>query len=411
MGKFKFLKHISFALLAVVFAASCSDDDDDNPTPNPDPAPKVSYVITAGDAKQDLRGGNYLLVLDDLSKLKDITVYKNSEALYTKDAFTQVSYNEKSKTFTGYIYGRGAVELGSAGLRSYELVGGKLQALGEPVILKNFGNTGTFGTVSYAAAISKPNVMVVSRNGNVVTGEDKAIDLESYPIDGTTPSITGIVDRGNNQLAIALYYANRDTAAVAFADYNLKITSVEYDKRIGRSYGAWRSVRYAQIGNDSDGNTYVFSGTGSNGVGALKIKKGTSVFDKDYFFDILKASDGYRFRKVFPISDDYFLLEFYFEKDKYGNTDNSGKFAVVKMSDKSFKWVSGLPNAEQIKSIAWPAGYNGTIFLPINMAGENEQPRIYAVNAKNATAEQRITLGKSELLKAVTVIKESILKE
>lgn len=404
MRKFRFLKHISFVLLVGVFVVSCSDDDD-KPQPDPvDPAKKVSYVITSGDAKLDLKGGNSLLVLDDLSKLKDTTVYKNSGALYTKDAFTQVSYNGKSKTFTGYIYGRGAVELGSAGLRSYEILNGKLQVLGEPVKLSNFGNTGTFGPNSYAAAISNASVMVVSRNGSTVTGTDKLIDLAKYAIDGTTPSITGIADRGDNQLAIALHYANRDSAAVAFTDYNLNISSVQYDKRIGASYGAWRSVRYAQIGIDDNGNTYVFSGSGENGVGALKINKGASTFDTNYLFNILSASDGYRFRKVFHISDDYFLLEFYNEKEKHGNMDSSGKFAVVKMSDKSFKWVTGLPSAGNIKSIAWPEGYGGTIYLPINPT--SGKPTVYAVDAKTAVASARLTLGESELLKAVTIIVE-----
>lgn len=404
MGKFKFIKNISLALLSGVFVLSCSDDDDSS-TKNPDVVKqKISYVITSGNAKTDLKGGNSLLVLNDLSKSKDTTVLNNPNALFVKDAFTQVSYNQQSKVFTGYIYGRGANELGSAGLRSYVVANGKLKVLGDPVKLSNFGNTGTFGKVSYAAAISASSVMVVSRNGETVTGQEKLVDLKSFAIDGTTPSITGIVDRGDNQLAIALNYANHDTAAVAFTNYNLEISSVQYDNRIGSSYGAWRSVRYAQIGKDANDNLYVFSGTGKNGVGALKIKKGESLFDKNYFFDILKASDGYRFRKVFPISDDYFLLEFYYEKDKYGNMDNSGRFAVVKMSDKSFKWVTGLPVSSEIKSIAWPDGNDGTIYLPINLV--KGKPTIYAINAKTAEAKVTLRVGESELLKAITIIKE-----
>lgn len=404
MGKFKFLKHISFSLLVGAVAVSCSDDDDPTPTPDPDPAVKITYAITSADAEKDLAGGNSVLILDDLSTLKDVTVYNNPDALFAKDAFTQVSYNEISKVFTGYIYGRGANELGAAGLRSYKIVDGKLQTLGEPVMLANFGNTGTFGAYSYAAAISNASIMVVSRNESTITGTDILVGLDQYAIDGTTPSITGVVDRGNNQLAIALYYANRDSAAVALTDYNMNISSVQYDDRIGASYGAWRSVRYAQIGIDGDGNTYVFSGSSKKGVGALKISKGSSSFDKDYVFDILTASDGYRFRKVFPISDDYFLLEFYNEKDKYGNMDNSGKFAVVKMSDKSFKWVTGLPTTENISSVAWPEGYDGTIYLPVNPT--SGKPTVYAIDAKTAVASARLTVGESELLKAVTIIKE-----
>lgn len=398
MRNFKFLKLVSLILLGGLFFMSCSDDDDD------DDQTKVRFVITAGDAQQDLKGGNSLLIVDDLSTLKDISVYKNADALYTKDAFTQVSYNPQSKVFTGYIYGRGAVELGSAGLRSYEVVDNKLQKLGEPVKLKNFGNTGTFGAYSYAAAISNATVMVVSRSNATITGNDKLVNLEKFAIDKTTPSITGVVDRGNNQLAVALYYANRDSAAVALTDYNLNISDVIYDKRVGASYGAWRSVRYSQIGIDGNSNVYVFSGNGKNGVGAVKIAKGTNTFDKNYLFDILAASDGYHFRKVFHISDDYFLLEFYYDKDKHENMAASGKFAVVKMSDKSFKWVTGLPTRENIKSIAWPGAAAGAIYLPINLTAG--KPTVYAIDAKTAVATPKLTLGETELLKAVTIINE-----
>lgn len=397
MEKIKFIKYASLALLGAVFFVSCDDDDDSTP---PAPVKKVSLIITSSDAATDLQGGNSTLVLGAelfSSSVKDTTIYNNPGALYTKDVFTQVSYNNNSEVFTGYIYGRGAVELGSAGLRNYQIVDNKVEKLGEPVIVSNFGNTGTFGEYSYAAAISNGSVMVISKNG---TGTEKLIDLTQYAIDGTSPAITGVADRGNNQVAIALYYANRDSAAVAFADYNLNVSKVEYDGRIGASYGAWRSVRYAQIGADEEGNVYVFSGTGKT-VGALKIVKGTSKFDEGYLFNILQASDGYRFRKAFHVSEDYFLLEFYLEKDKYGNMDNSGKFAVVKMSDKSFKWVSGLPAADAIDNIGWPDGTDGTIYLPIRP--NTGKSTIYGIDAKTAVATPRITLPDSELIKSVAV--------
>lgn len=403
MGNFKFFKHISLALAAGLFTVSCSDDDD-NSTPDPDPTEKkVSFIITSSDATLDLQGGNSTLILDSelLSTLKDTVIYDNPAALYTKDVFTQVSYNNESKVFTGYIYGRGAVELGGAGLRNYEIVDDKLQKLGEPVTVSNFGNTGIFGAYSYAAGISTGSIMVVSKTGSTVTGSEKLIDLTEYAIDGTSPSITGIADRGDNKVAIALYYANRDSAAVAFADYNMTVSSIEYDARIGASYGAWRSVRYDQIGTDDEGNVYVFSGAGKEMAGALKIAKGSDKFDSSYLFDILSASDGYRFRKVFRISEDYFLLEFYNEKDKYGNLDSSGKFAVVKMSDKSFKWVTGLPATDAINNIGWPEGYDGTIYLPIKP--NSGKPTIYGIDAKTAVATPRLTVAESELLKSVAI--------
>ncbi len=422
MRKLNFVKYVAFAFAMSVCGTACSDDD---PTPNPDltPDPKdVSFIVTSGDPENDLKGGVGLKIFSDLTTPKNnLEVYgdNSGNTLKVPDTFTQVTYNRKTGTFTGYIYARGASEEGigsmKAGLRSYKIADGKLAEIGQPVIVANFGNTGTFGTYSYAAQISNPYAMVVSRNGDNITGDEKTIELPGLAIDGVVPTVSNFVDMGDNKLVIVLNYSNRDSAAVAFADYNLSISSVKYDGRIGVSVGAMRSVRYAQSGADDEGNVYIFSGSGvnSNRVGALRIKKGASDFDPDYHFNIFAKSDGYRFRKAFHISDDYFLLEFYNSKDEYANMSPSGKMAVVKMSDQSLKWVTGLPDPTTV-SIGWADGYKGVMYLPMaaptEMSGTedgsgNVIPTIYAINAATGVAASFATFKTTELLKAVTIIK------
>lgn len=400
MAKFKFIKYISLAIIAGFITISCSDDDD--PKTDPEPTEKVTYLVIAGDAATDLSGGNYMLTLDNLNSGKDTTIYNNTNALYSADVFTQIANNATSKTLTGFIYGRGSTTK-AACLKSYELVNGQMQEVGERVDLSTFGNTGTLGAYSYAAGVSNGTVTIVSRTGSIISKDDKLIDLTQYAIDGTSPTITGISDMGNNQAVIAFNYANADKAVVAFVDYAMNVSKTVADDRIGASGGAWRSVRYSQIEADESGNIYVFSGAGSKS-GALRINKGESVFDTSYSFDILAASGGYRFRKVFPISDDYFLLDFYSSTTAYGNMDNSGKYAIVKMSDKSFKWVSGLPATDNIDSNGWPAAKDGVIYLPINPV--TGKPTVYAINAATGVATVGLTIGDSELLKAVTFFTE-----
>lgn len=234
-----------------------------------------------------------------------------------------------------------------AGLRSYQVENGKMTEVGSPVLVSAFGNTGTFGTYSYAAQISQPYAMVVDKTG---AGNNIALGLTQYAIDEVNPNISNIVDMGNNQVAMVVNYSNRDSAAVAICDYSLNIKKMIYDDRIGTSVGAMRSVRYTQSGADDNGNIYVFSGSSATDckVGALRIKKGETEFDKNYQFNIFAASDGYRFRKAFHISGSKFLLEFYLDKNKYGNMDASGKMAVVDMDAKTLTWVTGLPDASTV---------------------------------------------------------------
>lgn len=179
-----------------------------------------------------------------------------------------------------------------------------------------------------------------------------APDLTKFAVDDKAPVISDILDLGNNRLAITLYYSNRDSAAVVFSDYSFSTVSAPvFDSRIGGIYGAWRSARYAMGGVADDGTAYVFCGTSADGskVGALRIKKGATSFDPDYKFDIYTASEGYRFRKAYPISGSKFLLEFYVDKDAYSNMSTSGKLAIADMDAKTLTWVTGV-----LLLLTWP---------------------------------------------------------
>ena len=433
----------SAALMALTAASmtftSCSDDDDNNGGGAPAIDPKeVSFVVTSSDPETDLTGGVYMKVFNDLSTTKTgQSVYGAADALKCPDCFTQVTYNKESKVFSGYIYARGASAEGmgsmQAGIRSYKFANGALTEFASPVKVSAFGNTGTFGTYSYAAQISQPYAMVLDNNGN---GNNIAVKLTDYAIDEVNPNISNIVDMGNNQVAMVLNYSNRDSAVVAICDYSLNIKKMIYDDRIGTSVGAQRSVRYTQSGADDNGNIYIFSGSSAtdNKVGALRIKKGESEFDKSYQFDILAAADGYRFRKAFHISGSKFLLEFYTDKTKYGNMDTSGKMAVVDMDAKTLTWVTGLPDASTV-SFGWGDGYAGAYYLPVaaptSMSGGSGSgsgsggwnhgssaketratsassivPTIYKIDANTGVATAFMTFGNGDLLKAITILKQ-----
>lgn len=406
------------ALAASMTLTSCSDNDDNGgETPAVDPE-EVSFVVTSSDPASDLTGGVYMKVFNDLSTVKtNQSVYGAADALKCADCFTQVTYNRQSNVFTGYIYARGASAEGmgsmQAGIRSYRYTDGTLTEFASPVKVSAFGNTGTFGTYSYAAQISQPYAMVVDNSGN---GNNIAVQLTDYAIDEVNPNISNIVDMGNNQVAMVLNYSNRDSAVVAICDYSLNIKKMIYDNRIGCSVGAQRSVRYTQSGADDNGNIYVFSGSSAadSKVGALRIKKGETEFDKDYKFDIFTAADGYRFRKAFHISGSKFLLEFYTDKTKFGNMDASGKMAVVDMDAKSLTWVTGLPDASTV-SFGWGDGYAGAYYLPVaaptsmsggSAAGSTVVPTIYKIDANTGVATTFMTFGNGDLLKAITIIKE-----
>lgn len=433
MKKKYFLSAALLALAAVTFT-SCSDDDDNNGGSAPQVSPsEVSFVVASGDPVKDLSGGIRMKVYSDLTQTREgESVYAdslNERVVRSYDGFTQMTYNASTGIYTGYIYARSASAQGigalKAGLRSYKVQDGRLVEIASPYMLSNFGNTGTFGSFSYAAQISNPVAAIIDAQG---AGRTVDLTLPQYAIDEVNPSVSNIIDMGDGQVAMVVNYSNRDSAAVAICDYSLNIKKFITDGRIGASVGAMRSVRYTQSGADDEGNVYVFSGSATDDgkVGALRIRKGTTEFDKDYHFDILKAAGGYRFRKAFHISGDKFLLEFYLAKDKYGNMDASGKLAVVDMSEQTLKWVTGVPDPTTV-SYGWGDGYAGSYYLPIaaptGMSGGSGSgggkpkgvsvraastvtPTIYRIDAETAAAVPFMTFKSSDLLKAITILKK-----
>lgn len=432
----KFLKYAAMACILSAMTTACGDDD----TPSPEPENKVDpqetqFIITAADATQGtMKGGVTLKLMSDLTKsVSELDAYNDAASAHSGDYFTQVSYNSESKTFTGFIYGRGATELGSAGMRSYKIENGKLVEIGQPVTVSNGGHIGTFGPYTFVTEISNPTFYKLTRSGDNITSE--TITWDDVTIDGTLPGVTGMADLGNNQVATVLDFPNRDSAAIAFADYGLNVTKVIYDDRIGASGGATRSVRYSMIDNDDEGNTYVFCGTSENQnkVGALRINKGSQEFDKDYKFDIFTVSGGYRFRSAIHITGDYFLLQCYNTKGEVANLDAATTLAVVNVKDKSFKLVSGISGDLGAIDTGWPSVYDGKVYLPVNAsdgfsggggnggngggkpngggskaamrADASIIPTVYVIDPATATATTLITMLPTQPIKAFTVVK------
>ena len=426
--------------LSATFTA-CSDNDDNvasngEATINPS---EVSFIVASNDATKSLKGGTRMKVYTNVDKTwTDEKVYgdsTNADVVYSPDGFTQAKYNSQAGFFTGFIYRQGSVDeakggigAGKMGARTYQLVNGKLTETVKNIVT-SFGNVGIFGNYSYAAVNGDMGVNYFNVAGTMTSWT--APDLTKFAVDGTAPAISDILDLGNNRLAITLYYSNRDSAAVVFSDYSFSTVSAPvFDSRIGGIYGAWRSARYAMGGVADDGTAYVFCGTSSDGskVGALRIKKGATSFDPDYKFDIYAASDGYRFRKAYPISGSKFLLEFYVDKDAYSNMNTSGKLAIADMGAKTLTWVTGVPDAADMAnySIGYGDGYDGYFYLPINpaeasttgggggswhhamatRAASSALPTIYKINATTGVATAFMTLDKNESVKVISIVKK-----
>jgi hypothetical protein len=189
---------------------------------------------------------------------------------------------------------------------------------------------------------------------------------------------------------------------VAAFDVDLNLKRIYGDDRISYSAGRFRSQYYSQIAKADDGSVYVFSGayesTTNHQAGVLRINKNATTFDASYHFNIQEKADDYKFRKVWHITGNYFLLELYNDLSPTA-TGAATQYGVVDVVGKTFTWVTGIPAKDQITDTGLPAPYGGKMYFPITAASAD--PAIYIIDPATAEATKGLTIIGAKSINAI----------
>lgn len=401
-----FIKNRSFLVgLALLSLTACKKDNGSDPGSGDNSgSDKYFLAATSSDGTTTF---TYTMAVNDLAK--DTVITTNFPGTIENiGSYTQWGYNG-TKALFAISYQQGNPAPGSVFQLSS---GGTLKKIDDFVLDKGFNTIGTFNHYLVAAA-----------NGETLTGANDgktgsvfySMDLNNnnaitpYQVLGEkfvgdqTASFVGIADAGNDNFFTAINLAvgpsgravNADSIYIAKFDSKMNLVSMYKDNRLSSSGGQFRSARYGQITNDADGNTYVFStgyGTTTKKSGALLIKKDAAAFDGGYYFDIETASDGFKLRKVWNITSDYFLLEMYNTAGVVASSVAATQYAVVRMSTKDFKWVrTGFPTIGQITSVGWPFTADGKAY--ISAVTPDTNPTVYVIDPATATAQKGISVS------------------
>lgn len=196
-----------------------------------------------------------------------------------------------------------------------------------------------------------------------------------------------------------------DRVWVAELDNDFNIVNKIEDERLSYSSGRYRSQYYSQIGKTDDGTVYVFSGSyeseTTKPAGALKLAPNYKSFDKEYYFNIQEQSK-FKFRKVWYITEHYFLLELY-NLEQIETLTPATQYAIVDMKTKSYRKLEGIPAMNDIVNTGLPYAYEGQLLFPIT--GKGQDPAIYIINAKTATAKKGVTISGTPGITAIGYIK------
>jgi len=395
------LKNKSWALcLAVLVLAGCSKDD--NPAPGPDENTVTDKYFFAAVAD----GYTYVMAVNDLSKDTTITT-KYPGSIEHQGSYTQWGYSGTNALFA-IEYRQGNPAPGSVFQLSAT---GVLKQMNDFILDKGFNTIGSFShylvagangetlTAPYADKTGSLFYSFDLNNNNTITPYQV---LGENFVGDQTASFVGIADAGNDNFFTAVNLAvgpseravNVDSIYIAKFNANMQLVKIYGDNRLSFSGGQFRSARYGQMANDADGNTYVFStgyGTTTKKCGALLIKKGVDAFDS-YYFDIETASGGYKIRKVWNITGDYFLLEMYNAAGVPANGAAATQYAVARMSTKTFTWVrNGFPSIDNITSVGWPFTADGKAYVPV--VTTDAYPAVYVIDPTTGIAKKGISIS------------------
>jgi len=182
-----------------------------------------------------------------------------------------------------------------------------------------------------------------------------------------------------------------DSAWIAVLSYpSLTVEKVIKDNRIsfiGRYFNNGLAV-------DEQGDVYAYSGSVATSSGKLtstkpsaivRIKAGTTEFDKSYLFNVQQASGGYSIGSQLYVGQGNFVLHMNSaaDKDAYGA---GNRLAVVNVYNQTFKWVEGTPDPALVTDVTttnYTPKDGKTGFVGITQAdGSSYVYKIDAVTAK-----------------------------
>lgn len=416
---------ILLALSFISSVVSCSSKDNQDPAPPiPVPRPEVKaqqgpYFIAVKTSSAS--GEEYILQVPSITA-GDLNIRDNIKELEQKD-YTWVFDRNVA---VGFAYGYASAGYGYAmWLRNEQT---KLEDLNNFRIEPKYTSYGFFNhsvitmVGGQVSSDGKRNDLAVFTEwtigqDGVKRSQQKAIPTRELLGNEQQVTFSGVADQGDGTFLSAMIASEfknvgvgdgssigklryPDSVWVAKLDGNLNVVKVYGDSRLSFAAGRWHAQNFNMVlptSSPTRDTTYVFSSaidsTTSRHAGALRFTKQNDGFDPSYYWDLQQAFGGYKFRRVWHVTDDIYLLEFY-NTFNPGNTSVAHQYALADMSAKKITEVKGLPAKNMIKSGEQTGGAplydNGVLYLPITVYGSDAV--IYSINPYTGEAKKGITL-------------------
>ncbi len=399
------IKYLMLLAVVSILATSCSSDDDGGPIVDPPPASVSKYVVgfqalPVGDASPV----DYILELPSLESLTTGEISVEGQGTPLKG--WRFFHNVKNTVFTaGYSDDDKCIAYG----------------LDEDGKLIEKGNFAFQSTLDNYSAIDDKTLLAVEltysglsdKRFHIINSETGKLEkIVEHPIDidkgdgtaknpGTIPWVTGMVLR-DGKLFVSYHkwmadgsYVTPDVgrAYVAVFKYpEFELEKIIYDDRtspIGVN-GHSTGIEKTENGDIYSFSTSALSAGFTSAIkpsGILRIKNGTTEFDKDYFFDVENAPNGGKLFWMDYVGDGKAIARIIID-DTIGpwgvfkETGNFFKLVVIDLENKTVTDVQGMPtHANRYTSPMYVE--DGKAYLS-SYAGT--ETHVYIVDPKTATA-------------------------
>lgn len=388
-----------FAVIATaILLGSCSDND---PVVEPEPGNgnETGKYIVAVTPIASSGVADYLVTSNSLDE-GSVSILGNG----VEQDGTYRYYLTTNNKFFSFLYGQG----NPGAVTAYNLTEGKL---------KKLTNFQTETVQAFAPVNDDVLMMKISRNIASPTNYWYRVNTESLSIvgegqmnsldlanNGELGFFSWLTQVGNKVYApffcikdnsFTTEYPNKAWVAV-FSYPDMKLEKVFTDERT--SYIGQYFIN--GLGKVENGDIYAFSAanatskvdgetkiTTTNPAAILRIPAGATEFDKDYFFNVQQVSGGYNIVNWTYVGQNNFVVS---SKKKQSDGSYSAEItiAAVNVKDKTYKVISGLPDAKDIKFFTQRNNYSlndgKTAYIGVNLtSGESY---VYKIDAATATA-------------------------
>ncbi len=384
------IKQLLFAfIMAGGCLVGCSDKDKPAPGPEPGGDGKSRYVFVAYSVgSEGVESAPYIISADSVTG-GTVGLAGGIET----DAYSFIPQN--NRIFAAVWGDQGPVT--PYGLNDK----GEIVEIGNTV---NAPTAAIYGPVGdkfwvgggFAGSFESPNATLFRYDAeNLMLSGRNTIDLSKAAVQDEWPTWYGVFPVDDDKLYIPydLSPANGtskflDSTWVLVVNYpSLTFKEIIRDGRSG-PIGSWFGMHgLKQI---EDGDVYAWSGAvGSKNPSAImRIKKGTSVFDPNYFFNIEEKTGGLKLSRGEYIGGTKFLLSVFATKADEGAWSARTRMAIADVKDNSFAWVNGIPEHVQM-------GYKQKIYVEDDkktahyvMKDDAGKHYVYNINIETAQASR-----------------------